>query len=501
VTTNPNRPVRTRFAPSPTGSLHIGNLRAALFSWLFARHHGSQFILRIEDTDQKRYDPNALATLIEALRWAGLDWDEGPEVGGPHEPYVQSERLELYQQWAHWLIEHGYAYKCFCTPERLEQVNQEKRARKEPPGYDRFCRNLSADEIAEREAQGLSHVIRFKAPLDGQTTVQDAIRGEVVFDNETLQDMVLLKSDGFPTYHLAVIIDDHLMEITHIMRGIEWLPSAPLHFRLYDAFGWEKPVFVHLPVILNPDGKGKLSKRKLPVDRYGNPIPIYVHDFMKVGYLPEAVNNFLANIGWNFGDEREVFTMQEAVERFDLTRLNPASGTFSPDKLEWLNGEHIRLLTVEDLAQRLRQPLEAAGLEVDNMLLLKVTPLVKTRIKRLNDVVEMAGFFFHKEFKPPTPEQLVQKKMDAASTQTMLQAALTRLSQLEDFSVQSQHAAMETLARELGVSNGQMFGALRVAVTGQTVSPPTFETMDVLGKEESLRRIQSAIASLETMKA
>jgi glutamyl-tRNA synthetase len=491
--------VRVRFAPSPTGSLHIGGLRTALFSWLLARHHNGTFILRIEDTDQKRYDPTALTTLFEALRWARLDWDEGPEVGGQFGPYVQSERLELYGRWAAWLVEQDKAYKCYCTPERLERVNREKIARKETPGYDRYCRYLTPAEIAEREAQGLSHVIRFKAPLDGQTVVPDAIRGSIVFENETMQDSVLLKSDGFPTYHLAVIIDDHIMQISHVLRGIEWLPSAPLHVRLYEAFGWELPTFAHLPVILNPNGKGKLSKRNPPLDKYGNAIPIMVHDYIEAGYLPEAVTNFLANIGWNFGDEREFFTMQEAVGRFDLSGINPANSTFPIEKLDWLNGEHIRALTVEELAHRLKAPLEKAGLKVNQDLLLRITPLVQTRLKALNDVVPMAGFFFHREFTPPLPDDVIQKKMDAASTRAMLQKAYAVLSGLDDFSAQSQHTTMETLGKELGYSNNQLFGALRVAVTGQRVSPPTFETMEIIGRNESLRRVHLAIQSLDSV--
>lgn len=490
--------VRTRFAPSPTGSLHIGNLRSALFTWMFARHYGGQFILRVEDTDQKRYDSTAFATLVEALRWTGLDWDEGPDIGGPHGPYVQSERLEHYQKWGHWLVENGHAYRCYCTEDRLEQVNKEKIARKEAPGYDRHCRTLSAEERAQHDAAGLPYVIRFKMPLEGQTVVPDVIRGDVVFENNLMQDAVLLKSDGFPTYHLAVIVDDHLMEVSHVMRSNEWLPSAPLHVQLYHAFGWEMPVWVHLPLLLNPDGKGKMSKRKPPRDKHGNLIPVMVHDYMRAGYLPEALTNFLANTGWNFGDDREVFTMAEAVERFDLSRLNPANSAYTQEKLDWLNGEHIRALPVDELARRLRKPLEDAGLTVDESRLQQVAPLVQIRLKKLNDVVDMAGFFFHAQFVQPAPEDLVQKKMDTASTRDMLAAAYPVLESLDDFSPASQLEAMDALTGVLGVSRSQLFGGLRVAVTGQAVSTPTFETMEILGKAESLRRIQMAIQLLDS---
>ncbi len=493
-----NRPVRVRFAPSPTGSLHIGGLRTALFNWLFARHHKGKFILRIEDTDQKRFDPAALKTLIEALQWAGLHWDEGPDIGGAYGPYVQSERLDTYQKWALWLVENGKAYKCFCTPERLKAVNQEKEKRGEQPGYDRHCRYLTPAQIAECEAQGKPFVVRFAMPLEGQTVVQDLIRGEVGFDNSTQQDMVLLKSDGFPTYHLAYVVDDHLMEISHVLRAIEWFPSLPLHVQIWRAFGWDIPHHAHLPVILNPNGKGKLSKRNPPRDRYGNIIPVMVHDYMIAGYLPEALTNFLANIGWNFGDEREFFTMQAAIERFDLSRINPANSTFPIEKLEWLNGEHIRALPVEELARRLRAPLEKAGLNVNPDLLLRVTPLVQTRLKRLNDVVAMAGFFFRDDLIPAPPETLIQKNMDAASTHNTLQRAHQHLSALPDFTHEQQEAAMRALAEELGLKPNQLFGALRVAVTAQTVSTPLFETMEIIGKDESLRRIQRAIESLVT---
>lgn len=490
--------MRVRFAPSPTGSLHIGGLRTALFNWLFARHHNGKFILRIEDTDQKRFDPTALETLIEALRWAGLHWDEGPEVGGPYGPYVQSERLKHYQQWANWLVENGKAYKCFCTPERLKQVNREKEKRGEQPGYDRHCRYLTLEQIAGREAQGQSFVIRFKMPLDGETVVQDLIRGEVSFDNSTQQDMVLLKSDGFPTYHLAYVVDDHLMEISHVMRAIEWFPSFPLHVQLWRAFGWEMPYHAHLPVMLNPNGKGKLSKRNPPKDRYGNIIPVMVHDYINAGYLPEALTNFLANIGWNFGDEREFFTMAEAIERFDLTHINPANSAFPIEKLEWLNGEHIRALPVGELAHRLRAPLEKAGLKVNQDLLLRITPLVQTRLKTLNEVVSMAGFFFCEEFIPAPPQMLIQKNMDAAKTLDALQRAYERLSALDGFTHEKQEGEMRALAEELRLKPNQLFGAMRVAVTAQQVSTPLFETMEIIGKDESLRRIHTAIERLAT---
>jgi glutamyl-tRNA synthetase len=497
VSDSPDRPVRVRFAPSPTGSLHIGGLRTALFNWLFARHYGGTFILRIEDTDQKRFDPTALQTLNEALRWAGLQWDEGPEVGGPYGPYVQSERLDHYQKWAHWLVEHGKAYKCFCTPERLEQVREAQKAQGKPWGYDRYCRNLTAEEVQQREAEGQSYVIRFKMPLEGKLVVQDMIRGESEFDYSTQQDMILLKSDGFPTYHFAVVVDDHLMEISHVMRAVEWFPSLPLHVEIWKAFGWEMPQYGHLPVMLNPNGKGKMSKRHPPRDEQGHIVPQMVHDYMADGYLPEAVNNFLANIGWAFGDDREIFTMDEAIERFDGTRINPANGAFPVSKLYWINGMWIRQLPAEEIARRIKPYLEKAGLEVSNEVLLKAVPLIQERIKTLSEAVGWIDFFFEETIALDDPQQLIQKKMDAPTTVSALRAAYETLSEVNDFSHETQEAAMRALAERMGLKAGQLFGTLRVAVTGRDVSPPLFQTMEILGIETSLARIKAAGDMLE----
>ncbi len=490
-------PVRVRFAPSPTGSLHIGGLRTALFNWLYARHNNGAFILRIEDTDQTRFDPTALQTLTEALRWAGLTWDEGPEVGGNYGPYVQSERLPLYQKWAQWLLDNDKAYKAYETPDELKAMRDEMTARKLPPGYNRQHRNLTSEQQAAFEAEGRPYVIRFKMPLDGETVVQDAVRGEVRFDNDKQQDTVLLKADGFPTYHMAHVVDDHFMEISHVMRAVEWLPSLPVHWQLWLAFGWEPPIYAHLPVMLNPNGKGKMSKRNPPLDKFGNIIPVMVHDYIARGYLPEAMDNFLANIGWSFGDEREIFTMTEALERFELDRINPANSAFPPEKLDWLNGEHIRLLAVDDLARRLKPFLEKAGFEVNTDILLKITPLVQTRIKTLSEITELAGFFFREEFIPPKPEMLPQKKMDVAQCRAALNSAYNVLAALEDFGFDSQHTAVEALAKELALSNGQLFGILRVAVTGQQISTPVFETMEIIGKDVALNRIKAAIDNLD----
>ncbi|MBZ0300633.1 MAG: glutamate--tRNA ligase [Anaerolineae bacterium] len=487
------RPVRVRFAPSPTGPLHIGGVRTALFNWLFARHHQGKFILRLEDTDQKRTVPGSAEQLMGALRWFGLDYDEGPDIGGPYGPYVQSQRVDLYQQWAQWLVEHDYAYPCYCTPERLKQVNEEKEKRGEQSGYDRHCRNLTAEQRAAREAEGITPVVRFKMPLEGETVVHDLIRGQVTFENALQQDAVLLKSDGFPTYALAHVVDDHFMVISHVMRSNEWLPSLPLHWQLWDAVGWERPQFAHLPVLLNPNGKGKLSKRHAGFTQDGKQVLVLAKEFMDAGYLPEAVVNFLTNIGWSIGDDSEFFPVSKTIELFDLARVNPADSVYPIEKLDWLNGMWIRSLENDDLARRLRPVLEAAGLEVNTDVLLKVTPLVQTRIKTLNDIVDMAGFFFREEFQPAaSPDEVIQKKMDAESTRDALELAYDHLAVVSTWTHENLEAAMRALAEELGLKVGQLFGSLRVAVTGQQVSPPLFETMEIIGREESLRRVKLA---------
>lgn len=493
MSNNKSRPVRTRYAPSPTGPQHIGGIRSALFGWLYARHHSGQFILRIEDTDQKRFVEGSVDLILDAFNWLGMDIDEGPVQGGEYGPYIQSERLELYQKWAHKLVENGKAYKCFATEAELEDMRQSG------TGYDRRYRDIAPEKLIELEAEGRDYVIRFKMPLDGKTAGEDMIRGTVEFDNDQLQDAVILKSDGFPTYHLAHIIDDYHMNITHVTRAVEWLPSFPLHIQIWDAFGWEKPQFAHLPVLLNPNGKGKLSKRHSSFESDdGTKVPVLMHEFIEAGYLPEAVMNFLINIGWNFGEDREIFTVQEAIERFDLKDVNPSNSAYPVEKLDWLNGQYIQNADVNYLASLLKPVLEKAGYTVDENRLLQVTPLLQVRMKTLNDVIDMAGFFFAdwNNFTAPDQETLIQKKMDIADTRDLLQKSIPVLASLENFAHDTQYEAMKQFAQDIGLKNGQVFGALRAAVTGQKVSPPTFETMEILGKDESIRRIQLAIDSL-----
>ncbi|MCB0243681.1 MAG: glutamate--tRNA ligase [Anaerolineae bacterium] len=493
-----DRPVRVRFAPSPTGYLHIGSARSALFNWLFARGHGGRFILRIEDTDRKRYVDDSMHDILAGLRWLGLQWDEGPEVGGEYGPYFQSERLPIYTQWADWLIDNGHAYRCYCSAERLASLREEQVARKEQSGYDRHCRYLTAEQRAEREAAGDPFVVRFAIdPIDGQTTFHDAVRGEITVEHSLLQDTVLLKSDGWPTYHLAAVVDDHLMEISHIMRSDEWLPSAPLGVLLYAAFGWEPPVWAHLPVILNPNGKGKMSKRHA-VAPDGSSVPVHLRDYIADGYLPEAMFNFLSNIGWSIDGSREVFTPEDAIAAFSIDSINPSPAAFPYDKLVWLDGMYIRQLDDDDLYHRLIPFVaQGVGLSETEMAarpeLRPAVPLIKERIKTLTEAAPMLSFFFvDGPITYPEPAALIGDKMTAAQSLAALAATSDALSVLAEWS----HDSIETCLRELAVTLGlkvrQLLAIVRVAVTAAAVSPPLFETLAILGRERTLLRLASA---------
>ncbi len=477
--------VRVRFAPSPTGHPHIGNIRTVVFNWLFARQNNGQFVLRIEDTDRTRYVPEALRAITESLRWLGMDWDEGPDVGGPYGPYVQSERLALYRQKAEELIEKGWAYRCNCSPERLERVRAAQRAQGKPPMYDGHCRNKPPGAVSPDEP----HVIRLKVPREGKTVVHDLLKGEIAFENRLIDDQILLKSDGYPTYHLAVVVDDHLMHISHVIRADEWLPSTPKHVLLYRAFGWEPPVFVHVPLVLGPDGK-KLSKRHGAVS---------VAEFKRQGYLPEALFNYLALLGWapGEGDEQEIFTREELIERFDLRRVKLSPAVFSYEKLDWMNGVYIRNLSDEALLERLIPFWQEAGLipspvpaeELERLMIL--VPLVKERIKRLRDVVPLTDFIFT-EIEPPAPEKLIGKKMTARQSLEALRAAHELLKNLVPFDAATMEPRMRQLAKDLGLKAGQLFTIIRVAISNKKVAPPLFGTMEALGRQKTLQRLAQA---------
>jgi glutamyl-tRNA synthetase len=481
-----DKPVRVRIAPSPTGYFHVGSARTALFNWLFARKHGGKFIVRIEDTDRTRYSPDAVADLMASLRWLGLDWDEGPEVGGDYGPYVQSDRLDLYRHYADRLVEEGHAYKCYCSPERLQAVREEQRENKQQIGYDRHCRNLTAAQRSAYEAQGITPVVRLRAPLEGQTTFHDVVYGTITVENEMLEDLILLKSDGFPTYHLAVVVDDHLMEISHIMRGDEWLPTVPNRIVLYLAFGWEIPIYAHLPLILAPTGKGKLSKR------HGG---VKVREFRRQGYLPEAMVNYLARVGWSYDDQTEIFSRDELIRYFDLSGINHSPARFSYERLEWMNGYYIRQLEPGDLAERLVPFMAEAGFAVTAADLRPIVPLIRERLKTLADVVEWTDYFFRQDLEYD-PSLLIAKKTTAAESLAALRRAREVLAQLPDFQTETAEGVMRTLADDLGLKAGQLFGMIRVAATGKTVSPPLFETLAILGRAKTLARMDRAIEAL-----
>ncbi len=487
--------VRVRFAPSPTGHFHLGGARTALYDWLFARHEGGQFVLRIEDTDRTRYDPHALPDLLSALRWLGLCWDEGPEVGGDYGPYYQSDRVDLYHQYAEQLIANGRAYRCYCSPQRLEQLRELQRQTGQAPGYDRHCRNLTRDQIAEFEAQGAESVIRLAAPIEGTTEFDDLLRGHISVNNAQIDDLVLIKSDGFPTYHLANVVDDHLMAITHILRGEEWLSSVPKHVLLYDAFGWEMPVQVHLPTILDPSGKGKLSKRKkkVPGERE---MMTYVYEFHEAGYLPEAMINWLALVGWSYDGTQEFFTRSELVRLFDLTTVNKSPAAISYKKLDYMNATYIRNLGHNDLAGRILQTLLAQGIDAEFFTVLKLVPLIRERIHTLNEAIDWVDFVFAQEILVE-PQALIQPKMDQAGTLAILRASREALVTLDLEAEAEMEARLRALADELGVKAGAFFGTLRVATTGKAVAPPLFGTLAILGREKVLSRLDRAIALLE----
>ncbi len=496
------KPARVRFAPSPTGYLHLGGLRTALFDWLYARHTDGQFILRIEDTDQKRYNPESLDDLMRGLRWLGLDWDEGPDIGGPVGPYVQTERRKIYQEQVQKLVDSGHAYRCYCSQEDLEVMRKEQREKGLQQGYDGRCRHLTQEQRDAYDAQDRSFVVRFAAPTEGVTVVHDLIRGDIEIENSSIHDPVILKADGLPTYHLAVVVDDHLMGITHILRGDEWISSTPLHKLLYDAFDWEMPTLVHMSIILDPSGKGKMSKRKKVVA--GKEYLALVHDFIAAGYLPEAMFNFLTNVGWNYDPEIEVFTREEAIERFDFIDLTAAPAVLPYAKLEWLNGVYIRDMDRAELQRRL-SPFLAEQLELDEETLLEserlagLIPLIQERIKLLTDAAEKVDWAFKEsdEITYPDPSKLIGKKLDARQSLEVLRQGLSILMSVPEFTSEELEATFRQAATDMNVKLGSYFGPFRVAITGKTVSPPLFESMEVLGREETVARVNNGLASLE----
>lgn len=477
----PPPPVRVRYAPSPTGALHLGGARTALFNFLFARQHGGRFLLRIEDTDQQRYSAQSEKQLMEGLGWLGLRWDEGPDVGGPYAPYVQSQRLPLYRQAADELLGKAAAYRCFCTPERLQAMRAEQRARKQPERYDGRCATIPPAESERRAAAGERFVIRQRIPRTGTTTVHDLILKDVTFQNETLDDHVLLKSDGFPTYHLAFAVDDHAMQISHIIRGVDWLPSAPKHVLLFAAFGWELPVLAHLPLVLGKD-RQRLAKRHGARD---------VLEYRDAGYLPEAVDNFIAFLGWSPGTEEEIFTLDELIQRFQLEKVQPSPAVANLERLDWLNGQFIRRLPPSELAARLAERMPA----IPATRLEPLVPLIQERLRTLAEGPPMLEFLFQAPDRYD-PATLVPKGRDAAATAAALWEAADFLRQASNWTAPALDTGLREVAARLSWTTKDFFMALRLAVTGRTVTPPLIESMVQLGQDETVARVERAGAGL-----
>ncbi|MBM4420028.1 MAG: glutamate--tRNA ligase [Chloroflexi bacterium] len=474
--------VRVRFAPSPTGSLHIGSVRTTLYNYLFARQSKGTLILRIEDTDQERFVPEALDSIYDGLGWVGITWDEGPREGGPHGPYVQSERLSLYQERARALVSQGDAYPCFCSKERLASVRTQQQTRGEVTRYDRNCRTIEPARAAARAASE-PHVIRLKVPEDGTIALDDLVYGHVEWPLRAIEDQVLLKSDGFPTYQLAVVVDDHRMRISHVFRGEDWLPSTPKHLLVYRAFGWEAPPHAHLPNVLGPDGK-KLSKR------HG---ATRVEEFRAQGYLPEALLNYLALIGWSPGTEEEVFDVARMIELWRIEQVHKAGGKWDRERLDHFNGLHIRALGPDALFERLAA---FAPAHWDRALLRRTVPLVQERLRTLAEFPDLVSFLFDDAGVKPAAAQLVPKKREAAETvEALAQAAV--VTRFADWSAAALEGGLRGAADELGWKAGDLFMALRLAVTGKTVTPPIIDSILLLGRERALARIERAQEALQ----
>ena len=485
------KPARVRFAPSPTGTLHVAGARTALYNYLLAKQTGGQFILRIEDTDQTRFVPGAMEEQMNGLRWLGIHWDEGPDAGGPCAPYIQSQRADIYRAHAEQLVGMGKAYYCFCTKERLDALRREQQTLKRQSRYDGHCRDIPLDTAKARQAAGESCVVRFKVPESGKTTVHDLIRGDITVDNSTLDDFIILKSDGLSLYHLAAMVDDHLMGITHVLRGSEWIPSLPKHALILRAFGWEEPQWVHLSVFLKPSGKGKMSKRESADLKTEEGHSIFVRDMHELGYLPEAVLNWIVLMGWSLDDKTDILSLDQMISGFSLERLNPAPAAVNFDKLDHFNGVYIRALPQAELVKRIKPHFDQAGLKADEAALLRITPIIQGRIGTLDESVDMAGFFFRPTVEP-TPESLIPKGMTASVALAALQKARTLLESLPDLNHPTTEPPMRALADELNLKPGQLFGILRVAITGQTVSPPLFETIALLEKSVVFERLAHA---------
>lgn len=483
-----NETPRVRFAPSPTGYLHVGGLRTALYNYLFSKKNNGTFVLRIEDTDRNRYVEGAVENLIQALKWAGLHFDEGPDAGGNYGPYMQSQRLDIYKKYSEELVAKGKAYYCFCTPERLQTLREEQEKQKLPQAkYDKHCLHLSKEEVEKNLAAGIPKVVRLNVEPNHTIKFDDVIRDHVEFESNNVDDQVLIKSDNYPTYHLANVVDDHLMKITHVIRGEEWLSSTPKHVLLYDAFEWERPIFAHLPLLLNPD-RSKLSKRQGDVA---------VEDYHDKGFLKEALINFVALLGWNAGDDKEFYYMNELVESFSLERVNKAGAVFDLQKLNWLNAEHLRKKSSEELLLDLKLEIQKSKFKDQNYsdeYLSLIIEAMKERVSFVKEFIENCTYFYEaptvyeqkaieKNWKPETPEQL--KKLNSE---------FYKLSNptKEDF----EHALLKA-SEDLNIGKGKLIHPLRLAVSGQSTGPGMFDLLFILGKDEVVKRIETALEKIK----
>ena len=480
--------IRTRFAPSPTGFMHVGNLRTALFEYLIAKSNGGDFVLRIEDTDRERYVEGAVDVIYRTLEQVGLKHDEGPDIGGDYGPYVQSERKGLYAKYAEQLVSEGKAYYCFCTKERLDALHESKG--ENGGGYDRHCRSLPKEEVERLLAAGTPHVIRQKMPTEGSTTFDDVVYGPITIENKELEDQVLLKSDGFPTYNFANVIDDHLMKITHVVRGCEYLTSTPKYNLLYEAFGWDVPTYVHLPLIMGKNADGSVSKLS---KRHGS---TGFEDLVKEGYLPEVIVNYIALLGWCPKDNREIFTLDELAQNFSIDGISKSPAVFDYEKLQWLNGEYLRAMPPETFTQRAMpfyREVFPQGERAWNVL----TAILQPRVTRLTEIPEMLSFF--RELPDYAVELFVNKKSKTTleNSADMLNAAIPVLENLPEWTLEAIHDSMMELVPKLGVKNGTLLWPVRIAAAGQTVTPGgAFEILCILGREESLRRLNLGLKKL-----
>lgn len=467
-------PIRTRIAPSPTGDPHVGTAYTALFNYVFAKQNNGKFILRIEDTDRTRFQEGSEQKILDAIKWLGLAYDEGPDIGGPFTPYRQSERLAHYSQIAHKLVQLDKSYYCFCSPETLEEMRKKQEEAHLPPMYDGRCKKINKGEAKKRVDSGEKYVIRFNMPDSGETTFTDLIRGEIKIQNELIDDQVLLKSDGYPTYHLGVVVDDHLMGITHVIRAEEWISSVPKHIQIYKALGWELPQFAHLPLLRNSD-KSKISKRK------NNTSLLW---YKEQGYLPEALLNFFALLGYSLPNDQEIISVEELIKIFTFERVVKSGPVFNLDKLDWLNGVYIRKKTDEELIKLLKPYLPA---DYNQNYILKIIPLIKERLKKLSDFSAYTNFFFQE---PVLDKNLLTGKKD------MLKNSLSNFTNLSNWANSSLEQSGRDLAAKLNIKPSDLFMAIRIALTGKTATPPLFETMEVLGKEKTLSRLQKATSLL-----